>query len=236
MAQSYDCSLCDRQFSTLWQFLQHCDNSPNHPRCPVCGFVGCTWKEFLEHYRETDHRTVCRGCIGHWAPESWGYDDHLEDENVCPTCEMHFNSPSNLAHHEMVHLEKSEECFGCSRTFSTYPAMILHVEAGTCTTGLNKLDLNRSAAMCFQWKAWLNEEYRDDLLDLRDTEEDYCEPVRPFKCPECDVEFTKLSGLFQHVYSQACQQGLFEGKVGRLVKWLHNRHWGVKVGCVKMEE
>lgn len=78
--------------------------------------------------------------------------------------------------------------------------------------------------MCFQWKAYLDEEYRDELLNRRDLQFEYSEPVYPFRCPKGDTGFTKLSGLFQHVYSKACNQGLYVGKMGKLVSWLEVQH------------
>jgi hypothetical protein len=98
--------------------------------------------------------------------------------------------------------------------------MIIHLESGTCESEIDIIDLNESAAQCFQWKAYLDEGFRDGLLDRRDLRSNYNDTVYPFHCPECGTVFTKLSGLFQHVYSKACNQGLYEGKVGKLVRWL----------------
>jgi hypothetical protein len=46
--------------------------------------------------------------------------------------------------------------------------MILHLESGACDSEINIIDLNDTAAMCFQWKAYLVEEYRDKLLSCLD--------------------------------------------------------------------
>ena len=124
----------------------------------------------------------------------------------------------------MVHLERSIECYGCYQTFTTYPGMIIHLESGTCASEIDIIDLNESAAQCFQWKAYLDEEFRDGLLNRRAVQSDYDDTVYPFRCPECDTVFTKLSGLFQHVHSKACSQGLHDGKIGKLVRWLEVRH------------
>lgn len=102
--------------------------------------------------------------------------------------------------------------------------MILHLESGACNSEIDKIDLNESAATCFQWKGYVVEGYRDKLLGRRDLPFDYGEVVYPFKCPECNTVFTKLSGLFQHVYSKACDQDLYQGKIGKLVRWLEVQH------------
>jgi len=102
--------------------------------------------------------------------------------------------------------------------------MILHLESGTCPSKIDMIDLNESAAMCYQWKAYIDGDYRDELLNRDDLQLEYNGPVYPFRCPECNTGFTKLSGLFQHVYSKACNQGLYEGNIAKLIKWLNNRH------------
>lgn len=84
--------------------------------------------------------------------------------------------------------------------------------------------------MWYQWKAYLDGDYRDELLNRDDLPSEYSESVYPFRCPECDVGFTKLSGLFQHTYSKACNQSLHEGKMAKLIKWLENRH------CIELDE
>lgn len=102
--------------------------------------------------------------------------------------------------------------------------MVLHLEAGTCPSGIDVIDLNESAAMCYQWEAYVDTDFRNELLNRDDLKLEYSGLVYPFKCPGCDTGFTKLSSLFQHVYSKACNQGLYEGKMAKLVKWLKNRH------------
>lgn len=104
--------------------------------------------------------------------------------------------------------------------------MIIHLEFSTCDSDITAIDLNESAAICYQWKAYLDEDYRDELLNRCDLGLEHSEPVYPFRCPVCDAGFTKLSGLFQHAYSKACTQGLYAGKIGKLVKWLKVQHNG----------
>jgi hypothetical protein len=79
---------------------QHLDDSARHHICDVCGHDALTWDKCVEHYRETNHRTVCDGCNNGkgmaWPADSDEYWYHLQDENVCDDCEQHFMTPSNL--------------------------------------------------------------------------------------------------------------------------------------------
>ncbi|OCK89144.1 uncharacterized protein K441DRAFT_296726 [Cenococcum geophilum 1.58] len=128
----------------------------------------------------------------------------------------------------MVHLDPSVECYGCYRIFTTYAGMIIHLESGSCDSGINILDLNESAALCYQWKHYIDEEYHDDMVEGYDLYLDYMGnyngSVYPFKCPTCGTGFAKLSGLFQHIGSQTCDQRLRNGAIGKLINWLERQH------------
>ena len=50
--------------------------------------------------------------------------------------------------------------------------------------------------MSYQWKAYINQYYRSDLLDRWDLQQVHSQAVYPFRCPECDKNFINLSGLF----------------------------------------
>lgn len=124
----------------------------------------------------------------------------------------------------MVHLEKSVACYACPNKFSTYSGMIIHLESGTCASEIDLLDLNESAAMCYQWRQFINEDYRDDMLRCCSFEDEYYDQVYPFECPTCGNVFKRLSGLFQHISSPSCEQTLEGGAIAKLRKWLEKRH------------
>ena len=100
--------------------------------------------------------------------------------------------------------------------------MIIHLEYGICTQGLDKLTLNAKAAECYEWKHFVVAEFRDELLEEIDLDDEYSSSVCPFKCPSCDKEFTKLSGLFQHADSRVCNASLSSGVLSKLVRWFDN--------------
>jgi hypothetical protein len=57
--------------------------------------------------------------------------------------------------------------------------MIIHLESGACHSEIDIFDLNESAAMCFQWKGYIDEEYREELLGRGDLKAEYNETVFP---------------------------------------------------------
>ncbi|KAF2118182.1 hypothetical protein BDV96DRAFT_569423 [Lophiotrema nucula] len=139
-----------------------------------------------------------------------------------PGCGRFFSDASHLQHHEITHRDANIKCYGCHRYFTTYGGMIIHLEAGTCPSGIDVYDLNKSAARCFQWRKWIDKSYRSDLL--------YHVPIGqgefPYKCPTCDAGLPKLSSLFMHVASPACAQTLNSWPITKLKRWLKNQHRG----------
>lgn len=93
-----------------------------------------------------------------------------------------------------------------------------------CDSGIEAADLNGSAAECFQWRHFIDIEYRSSMLECHSLQEKYDDTVYPFKCPTCENIFSKLSGLFQHVETQACDQKLDSGAMKKLVRYLEARH------------
>lgn len=100
--------------------------------------------------------------------------------------------------------------------------MIIHLERCSCESGIDELDLNESAAKCFQWKQFISENWRSRLLHRI-----YLSRVDdglPFFCPSCDREFHCLSALFQHVASLSCDEDLGGHPLSKLLRWLERRH------------
>jgi hypothetical protein len=82
---------------------RHCNSITMIPLATIgVRFVdsGSTWEKSLEHYRTTKHRVMCQGCDDGegmiWVPGSQEYLDHLKEQNVCKTCQIYFESTSNL--------------------------------------------------------------------------------------------------------------------------------------------
>ena len=93
------------------------------------------------------------------------------------------------------------ECHGCCRMFTTVSAMMIHLESGSCECGVNRDGLDRIAYECY----W-SEDYTNDWNDYY-----------MYKCPDCQNGFRFLSALFQHIESDACNQGMDGASIAALV-------------------
>ncbi|EDN02431.1 predicted protein [Histoplasma mississippiense (nom. inval.)] len=88
----------------------------------------------------------------------------------------------SLQQHKRSHEPRNLECFGCDYTFASFSAMLLHLESGTCASGVDVDYIDELAFECYQ-----SPKYSDNVND------DF-----PFFCLICGSEFGSLSGLFQH--------------------------------------
>lgn len=126
----------------------------------------------------------------------------------------------------MSHKPRKIDCPGanCNEQFKIYGGLLIHLEYGSCVSGLDHLDINKSAASVYQWKKFIDKDYRQEFLRMDD---DYLSSgAHPFKCPECDKTFPKLSSLIQHVESPACEQGVLEWPIRNLLRWIYNKYQG----------
>ncbi|PSN63396.1 hypothetical protein BS50DRAFT_111420 [Corynespora cassiicola Philippines] len=217
------CSSCNRHFKHQNALVAHLHTSARHNwRCEECDFNGEHRVDLIAHYRQTGCRHVCEGCAGGagkgWIQDSSEFWDHVSRHHACTACGRHFNNASNLMHgpnkplpplqHQLTHQTPTTKCLctTCPQKFTTYGGMLIHLESGACPSQTDLASLNKSAALCFQWRKWVvgGKEARRDLLRGVAVPE----PGTPlFKCPACEVEVPRLSGLFMHAASPACAGG-----------------------------
>ncbi|KAL1969863.1 hypothetical protein VTN77DRAFT_7372 [Rasamsonia byssochlamydoides] len=107
------------------------------------------------------------------------------------------------------HKPRSLECCGCYQKFKSFSGMLVHLESGACESNIDADNMDELAFECYQ-----SVNYATDLDD------DY-----PYFCPGCEVEFSTLSGLFQHVEAvQSCSKhNVWPGCLARLQRFLLQR-------------
>ncbi|KAK1456214.1 hypothetical protein CTAM01_17223 [Colletotrichum tamarilloi] len=196
------CGRCERVFSKSKGLEQHLSNSSSHHRCEEClskpDFPSA--EQLLDHRKQCHH--YCAPCDRLFAARISLEQHENTVHNVCRDCGRSFDWPDNLRNHERIHAPKNIPCPGCRSKFDRHSAMVLHLEAGSCPSGVNSEDVDDIAKECTQSQHYIS----------TDANFDYC-------CPQCQVPFTWMSGVLQHAESDACDIGL--GRHSQLGKFLH---------------
>jgi hypothetical protein len=65
---------------------------------------------------------------------------------------------------------------------------------------------------------YVNEHYREAMLEGRDLDEWFADQILPFECLVYERGFAKLSSLFQHASGETCEQTMSSGAIGKLVR------------------
>lgn len=73
--------------------------------------------------------------------------------------------------------------------------------------------------------AWTCDECRREFEDEAWLDKHLSSPIHHplvYKCPECDARFAVLSALVQHVESDACGEGIYDGtgSIGKMLRYL----------------
>jgi hypothetical protein len=75
-----------------------------------------------------------------------------------------------------------------------------------CPSEVTQEDVDKWAFECYQSHHYTN-----------GWDDDY-----KYRCPGCDENFTKVSGLFQHIETPACDSG-YHGSLGKLQKYIEKK-------------
>jgi hypothetical protein len=104
----------------------------------------------------------------------------------------------SVIQHFITHLPRSIRCPRCPATFATTHGVILHLESGNCVSGNNILTVNLAAARCGFWRNFFDIDARSMAMNRQFI---FHLDYYPFFCPGCGKGVTRLSALFNHVWS-----------------------------------
>ncbi|KAK4450970.1 hypothetical protein QBC34DRAFT_323304 [Podospora aff. communis PSN243] len=198
------CFRCQRPFALRDDLRRHVKMSSNHHRCDECQHH----PDFETASELCDHRVqkhfCCTNCEKGFGSSASLQQHDVAVHNLCVVCGNFFDSPSNLINHQRVHAPKNTPCLGgCNQMFDRDSAMLLHLEAGTCPSGINVQVINACAQNC------------DESASYRSTNEDW-----EFCCPGCKTPFAKMSGVFQHSESRFCESPGGEAALDKFLLFL----------------
>ncbi|KAL3435051.1 hypothetical protein BDV09DRAFT_81993 [Aspergillus tetrazonus] len=201
------CTRCQKGFGTVQAKQRHISDSLKHHPCSLCSSpTDYPTKEELNEHLEYDHN-VCTACDRQFKSPGQLVQHDVDKHNMCQTCRRYFSSPSNLKSHKITHARRDIGCPGCSRQFPMNSAMMLHLEAGTCTSGVDLDEINHLAFECYQAQS-----YKSSNTNFN------------FECPTCQTPFLFMSGLLQHIESDCCEEELgSESLLGTFLEFARSR-------------
>lgn len=109
--------------------------------------------------------------------------------------------PNTLSQHLITHKDRRLKCFGCTKMFVSYSAMVLHFELNACKVDIDKTDILLVASEDDRRREYTNP---DDLNVLN--------------CPGCTRTYRRVGDLLQHVETDACRERIDGGPLGRLLE------------------
>ncbi|KAA8576012.1 hypothetical protein EYC84_006175 [Monilinia fructicola] len=136
---AYYCYPCNRNFNSKKSYDQHIENSNAHRN-----YESSSDDEYAFEYEEPEYE--CDGCYASFRSTRAREQHHIakHGDRYCKPCNRMFGDANQLKQHQRskLHLGSSLECPFCPTQYPTASALIIHLESGTCSSGLNRRRIN----------------------------------------------------------------------------------------------
>ncbi|KDQ53522.1 hypothetical protein JAAARDRAFT_61237 [Jaapia argillacea MUCL 33604] len=269
------CTSCDRSFVSQHALEQHLEASPNHNYCSKCERDFNSWNALRTHYINSPIHYFCRGCDddfddddelddhieeNHWYcgncekffESELGLREHYRQSPAhfyCPSCDKHFQNDNNLQQHlrSAIHVGRPFNCpgSGCGKSFPSIAALTLHLESGTCPSGITRKKLDKRVAE-FDRQGLITDRLRitsESPYQVTDTyATDAAWNGSAYECYFCARGFRTLFALNQHLKSPVHESANYRcphcqvqfGTLSGLVQHIESGECGVmKFGSTK---
>ncbi|CAD6578905.1 MAG: hypothetical protein ASARMPRED_008887 [Alectoria sarmentosa] len=212
----YEC--CGRSFEAKG-LRQHLDNSYAHSNEIECHWCFARWpthdgKLRLKHEQKF-HWLKCKDCNWKFSTED-GLQEHIDEEhspNYCYGCQRSFQSPNNLNQHlkSSVHVGKNVKCPWCTNKFTNLTGVCLHLESGSCTSGINRDKINQYCREVDPSHIFTNKQigWHDKGSATTNVASQASWDGSFYRCYFCPKGFDKLSSLNQHLASPAHERRIY---------------------------
>ncbi|KAL4948875.1 hypothetical protein BDW69DRAFT_198539 [Aspergillus filifer] len=181
----YECTICERLFTSLDNLFAHCRQTSQHSWCERCRRVFISVDAKDKHLQKSNKHNICSACSQPRDFENAGElrEHKITQHHICVICNDRFENANSLRMHQQKHQIRIMECYGCTQTFKSFSGMLIHLEFGNCQSGATETKINQLARKCYQSRKY--------TIDY--------DGGWGYRCPSCDKEFPKLSALYQHV-------------------------------------
>eukprot|EP00457_Paulinella_chromatophora_P011191 gb/GEZN01011319.1/.p1 GENE.gb/GEZN01011319.1/~~gb/GEZN01011319.1/.p1 ORF type:complete len:343 (+),score=1.53 gb/GEZN01011319.1/:50-1078(+) len=210
---SYGCGVCDKSFGKEESLLQH-KASVGHYWCHLCGKDFGTDRAVYQHLSSPAHALQCHICEKYFSSEmaaqqhmSSRAHDPVTNDLQCLKCQVSFKTPSGLTQHLETHFRGSELQQAVSRAqkATRCPRSARFTLSDSVADGdetifyaTNKSWNGTAYACCLCDKRY------PSLRDLNNHLGSGVHNAKVYKCPQCNYEFHKLSGLVMHLETEKC--------------------------------
>ncbi|OAX39223.1 hypothetical protein K503DRAFT_792087 [Rhizopogon vinicolor AM-OR11-026] len=236
------CRRCDRYFNSWSAYDQHIQMSSSHWMCNECQDDFPSWLGLKEHYVQSPNHHYCQYCDSHFdfASQLQNHyeDEHaycgscnrvfkndvgLHQHNrqshadvYCISCRRVFRSPSNLHAHLNSSLHRPKDTFcpfnGCGMAFINKSALALHLESGSCRSGVDRRFIdnfvrNNDRSNAITNPARLITAGERGNVQLIATKQSW--NGRAYECVLCHSQFRDLTDLNRHLASPRHQEKVY---------------------------
>ncbi|KAI0758799.1 hypothetical protein C8Q74DRAFT_1388531, partial [Fomes fomentarius] len=136
------CYRCDRDFTTAVGLIQHYIQGNLHPYCRWCDDHFEDFEDLDDHYE--DAHWYCDACDKCFRDDV-GLHEHRRQthaDRYCVPCKRIFQNANNLRQYEKSSIHQGRTVLGpmknCERAFPSTSTLVLHLESGTCTSGMTR--------------------------------------------------------------------------------------------------
>ncbi|GAA5960361.1 hypothetical protein JCM3765_007485 [Sporobolomyces pararoseus] len=138
---------CDLDFDNQQSLEEHSYHSSAHNVCDLCS-IDFEYVGGLDCHLRSEHWS-CSMCGTAFSNENLLLNHQTSSHPYCATHRRAFRNYHDLNQHlnSSAHLPSNIVCpAGCGRRFINFGAVTLHLEAGTCSSGINRVQIDNQVA------------------------------------------------------------------------------------------
>ncbi|KAH8820635.1 hypothetical protein F5884DRAFT_744982 [Xylogone sp. PMI_703] len=196
------------------------------PRCYVCNRGFISYDALNQHCRasaaHSNERWECDVCDRRFGSEM-SLKQHMSSSAghyYCSSCNRLFRNQNNLTQHlrSKIHQHTDITCPFCKRNFATASGMTVHLESGTCKSGLDRHSINNMIRRLDRHNVItqpLLEYNSDSNVQNIATERAYNRYTDSYECYLCNGGFRTLASLNSHMRSAVHEMDLYNCRNGR---------------------
>ena len=168
----------------------------------------------LKH-EQGEHWVECSKCTYIFKDEESlaDHEDEAHPQNYCEECQRQFQNLNNLNQHlkSSFHVGKNAKCPWCSQKFTNLTGICLHLESGSCSSGINREKINKYCRQVDPGHIFTNKQigWYNDHDKTPDMATGAAWDGSRYRCYLCQNGFGTLRALNQHLSSPAHQQKIY---------------------------